>query len=126
MSDRSVLQYTLDGVLIKEWNNAHTVSAELNIDRSYLTKCLNGKCKTAKNFIFRYKDKAIYKVYMYNSNNDIIGEFKNIKECALYLINNNLSKGKLNTIAASVGQSIKKDIKYLGYVFKKEEAKSRT
>ena len=126
MFDRPVLQYTLDGVLIKEWNNAHTVSAELNIDRSYLTKCLNGKCKTAKNFIFRYKDKAIYKVYMYNSNNDIIGEFKNIKECALYLINNNLSKGKLNTIAASVGQSIKKDIKYLGYVFKKEEAKNRT
>ena len=40
---------------------------------------------------------------MYNSNNDIIGEFKNIKECVLYLINNNLSKGKLNTVAASVG-----------------------
>lgn len=58
--------------------------------------------------------------------NENLVNIKNIKECALYLINNNLSKGKLNTVAASVGQSIKKDIKYLGYVFKKEEAKSRT
>lgn len=127
--DIPIIQYDLDGNFIKEWKNAYTVSKTLSIDRSQLTKCLKGKQKTAKGYIFKYKNEELeieYKVCMYDSNYNLVKSFKTNIECAEYLINEGLSKGKINVVSSGVSQSIKKNRKYLNYVFKKEFIKDQS
>jgi hypothetical protein len=49
---RPILQFTLDGILIREWK------AVLDAKKFYgfaIGDCLRGKTKTSKGFIWRYK-----------------------------------------------------------------------
>ena len=127
--DIPILQYDLNGNFIQEWENAFTVSKLLNIDRSQLTKCLKGKQKTAKGYIFKYKNDPVhiqYKVYMYDTNFNLVNKFKTNKECAEYLINQGLSKGNLNVVSSSISQSIKKETRYLNYVFRKTPIENKS
>lgn len=52
---RIILQYTEDGVFIKEWGSTMDIHRELGIDNSSISKCCRGKYKTAGGFIWRYK-----------------------------------------------------------------------
>lgn len=94
----------------------------MNIDRSQLTKCLKGKQKTAKGFIWKYENENFeldYTVYMYDSNLNLINKFHSNKDCAKYLISNNYTSGKLSVVTSSISQSIRHNKKYLKYVFTK-------
>lgn len=116
------MQYDLSGNLIKKWNTAYEVSKAMNIDRSQLTKCLKGKQKTAKGFIWKYENENFeldYTVYMYDSNLNLINKFHSNKDCAKYLISNNYTSGKLSVVTSSISQSIRHNKKYLKYVFTK-------
>ena len=53
---KSVLQFTLDGILIKEYPSAHQVERELGFNRGYICNCCKGKYKTAYNYIWKYKE----------------------------------------------------------------------
>ena len=48
-----ILQYTLDGKLVREWPSATDVSREAQANICY---CLSGKYKTAYGFIWKYKE----------------------------------------------------------------------
>ena len=120
--EATVMQYDLSGNLIKKWNTAYEVSKAMNIDRSQLTKCLKGKQKTAKGFIWKYENENFeldYTVYMYDSNLNLINKFHSNKDCAKYLISNNYTSGKLSVVTSSISQSIRHNKKYLKYVFTK-------
>lgn len=51
---RPILQYSLDGTLIREWDSAADAEKELNINKG-IYKCLKGKSKTSGKFIWKYK-----------------------------------------------------------------------
>ena len=54
---RPILQYTVDGELVKEYPSIKAACNELGIYTSDLWRVLNGKKKTIKGFTFRYKIK---------------------------------------------------------------------
>ena len=53
---KPVLQFTLDGILIKEYPSIKQVEREKGFDHSYIVKCCKGKLKTAYNYIWKYKE----------------------------------------------------------------------
>lgn len=58
---KTVLQYTLDNKLVREWISAHEAARVLNIDRGNITKCCRGntRLKTYKGFKWKYKKEVV-------------------------------------------------------------------
>ena len=53
---KKVLQYDLQGNLIREWASQLEVRKNLKISNGNIASCCKGKRKTAGGFIWRYKD----------------------------------------------------------------------
>ena len=56
---KSVIQYTLDGVFVREWKSIAEIGREKGYDTSYISKCCRGIYKTSHNFIWKYKDSIV-------------------------------------------------------------------
>ena len=56
---KSVIQYTLDGVFVREWKSVAEIRREKGYDPSYIAKCCRGIYKTCYNFIWKYKDSIV-------------------------------------------------------------------
>lgn len=54
--ERSILQYDIQGNLVKEWPSGSEVHRQTGWSRGNIWKCCLGKCKTAYGFIWRYKE----------------------------------------------------------------------
>jgi hypothetical protein len=52
---KPLLQLTLNGEFIKEWESAREVQRELKFNQGNVSKCLNGEYKQAYGFIWKYK-----------------------------------------------------------------------
>lgn len=52
---KPILQYTLDGVFVKEWESVREAIRFYNAG-SGIGNCLNGRAKTCKGFIWKYKN----------------------------------------------------------------------
>lgn len=50
-----VQQYDLNNNLIKEWNGLRNVADKLKINAGKISECCNGKIKTYKGYIWKYK-----------------------------------------------------------------------
>jgi hypothetical protein len=50
-----VLQYNLDGILLKEWKSTHEISNILNIKYNSINECLNGRTKSSGGYKWKYK-----------------------------------------------------------------------
>lgn len=50
-----ILQYTKDGVFIKEWASATEASKILKLLNSPITACCKGRAKTAYGYVWKYK-----------------------------------------------------------------------
>ena len=90
-SQKIVLQYDLDGNLIREWDSLKMIEIELSINKSNVANCCRNIAKSAGGFIWRYKDNLI-KVYklkrgreveQYSKNNEFINMFNSLKEACL-------------------------------------------
>ena len=55
-TSKPILQFDLDGNLIKEWPSLREIERVLNIVHSNIAFCCNGKYKQSHNFIWRYKE----------------------------------------------------------------------
>lgn len=55
-----VLQFTLDGELVRKWDSATQVERELGVYQSHITSCLKGNYKTAYGYKWRYYYKGIW------------------------------------------------------------------
>jgi hypothetical protein len=53
---KKILQYSLDGVFIKEWECLQFVEKELGIKRGGVENCALGKTKSSAGFNWKYKD----------------------------------------------------------------------
>ena len=57
-ASKPVLQYDLEGNLIKEWPSASEIKRQLGYHNSKISECCLGKRKTAYGFIWKFKEKA--------------------------------------------------------------------
>jgi hypothetical protein len=53
---RPIIQFTLDGDFVREFESIKEANRELGVSEKYVSKHLRGKTKTCKGFIFRYKE----------------------------------------------------------------------
>ena len=53
---KKVKQYDKEDKLIRKWDCMAEASLELNIDRSHISSCCQGKRKTAGGYIWRYEN----------------------------------------------------------------------
>ena len=52
---KPVLQYTKDGIFVKEWKSTHDVERNLGYDQSHISRCCLGKLKSTYGFVWKYK-----------------------------------------------------------------------
>jgi hypothetical protein len=52
---RPVLQYSISGDFIREWDCGFIVEKELEINRSNIANCCKGKLKSAGGYVWKYK-----------------------------------------------------------------------
>ena len=52
---KPILQFTKDGVLVKEWQSACEAGRQLRISPSHICQCCKGRYKSAGGFVWRYK-----------------------------------------------------------------------
>ena len=50
-----ILQFTKDGIFVKEWPSAHEACRQLGIACQNICACLKGRYKSAGGFVWRYK-----------------------------------------------------------------------
>ena len=53
---KTVLQFTLEGILIKEYPSINQIERELGFDQGNIVNCCKGRYKTAYNYIWKYKE----------------------------------------------------------------------
>ena len=53
---KSILQFTLDNILIKEYASTHQVERELGFANGNISKCCKGKYKQAYGYKWKYKE----------------------------------------------------------------------
>ena len=52
---KTVYQYSLDDVFIKEWSSSYEIERELGIHNTLINKCVNGKKKTTHGYRWSYE-----------------------------------------------------------------------
>lgn len=52
---KPILQYSIEGHFIKEWESAKTAGKQLNINNNGITACCKNQCKTSKGYKWKYK-----------------------------------------------------------------------
>jgi len=57
-ANKAILQYTLDGVFVKEWVSGEEAYRKLNINSSKISSCARGKRNMAGGFIWRFRGKT--------------------------------------------------------------------
>lgn len=58
-NEKSVIQYTKEGIFIKKWKSAKEASEILQIDRGNISACCKGRYKSAGGFFWKYKKKEL-------------------------------------------------------------------
>lgn len=56
---KPILQYSKDGVFLKEWECAMDVQRELKIKQTNISMCARGKRPSAGGYIWKYKEEAV-------------------------------------------------------------------
>ena len=51
-----VLQYTKEGIFVKEWRSTMDVERNLGYDHSKISNCCNGKIKSSYDYVWKYKN----------------------------------------------------------------------
>jgi hypothetical protein len=124
-SDKSVLQYTLDGIFIKEYPSAREASRATNAHWKNISNCCNGNKKTHLGFMWKFKtnnvvDAIIDKVkpsrkgkpvYQINKLHEVVKLWGSTVEAATSL-------GIRQCGIASAANPNTKDRSYKGYTWK--------
>ena len=55
ITSKPVLQYSVDGKLIKEWPSVREAKRKLGIDNSSISRCCKGRQRTAGGYIWKFK-----------------------------------------------------------------------
>jgi len=90
-----ILQYSLEGVLIKEWECASVAAKTLGFNASPMAGCLKGKTKTYRGFQWKYKNNnstiepveerkcKAKKIIMFSPEGEIVKKYHSVREAVL-------------------------------------------
>lgn len=96
-NSKKVLQFSIDGEFIKEFNSIKEASIELNISESLIGKTCRGIVKTPKKYIFKFKEEK----------DKVLNNSFKIKEGDIYLDYKLLKRNKQTVIVENIiGESI--------------------
>jgi len=96
-NSKKVLQFSIDGEFIKEFNSIKEASIELNISESLIGKTCRGIVKTPKKYIFKFKEEK----------DKVLNNSFKIKEGDIYLDYKLLKRNKQTVIIENIiGESI--------------------
>ncbi len=116
-----VYQFTYKGVLIKEWGSITEASSTLNISKSGISDCCSSKQITAGGYRWSYKNPAKHhyvqggrnykckKVYVYDSNYNLIHTFDSLNKASLSL---NIPKSSISIACRSNGIKTAKGFRF--------------
>lgn len=104
----AVLQYSLEGVFLKEYLNMRTACREVgnNICRRHITKCCNGEGLSVKGFMWRFKTEN-YPLTI-TSYKNLYNEYRNVRKIIQYDKNLNLINMYMSTLEACTVNNFKK------------------
>jgi group I intron endonuclease len=116
---KPVIQYSLQGLYIKEWNTIAEAGRALRIDYTRIPVCCKGRIKSSNGYIWRYKEgetplkispgrvqqearieKRFVAVSQFNKKGDLLAEWNSIKEAS-----NMLQIGRTNISSCLKGNS---------------------
>ena len=118
---REIYQFDVKGIFIQKFNSITEAAKQLNIDKSKICACCNGRQKTAYGYQWsytsdispvEYKKKRACVVQQFNLNNEFIKEFSSISEAARAL---NTTPGNICSVCQGKSKTCK------GYIFKYKE-----
>jgi hypothetical protein len=66
VNKRSILQFSTEGIFVKEWESIKLASKELNFQNTSIVMCCRGRRRQAHKFIWMYKDDIIDSIYNEN------------------------------------------------------------
>lgn len=94
---KPIVQYSLEGELIKEWPSSTSVQRELGFNARNIGGCANKEAYTSNGYIWRFKGDPITKddldkvknkrprtkkVYQYDLKGNLVGEYESAKEAS--------------------------------------------
>ena len=88
---KKIIQYSLNGEFIKEWESSKQIESELGINHSTIRQNCSGKTKHCRNFIFKFKESNSYPLKIE------VGEIKLNKSRRLIISQFDLNGVKTNT-----------------------------
>ena len=65
-TSKPIIQFTLDGELVKKWDNAACAEREEQFNSRSISRCCNGKRHTHKDFIWEFYDTERYLIALMN------------------------------------------------------------
>jgi len=80
---KNIIQYSLEGLFIKEWNSACEASKIIGCSPQAISNCANGRIKKSNGFIWGYKNEKIVpisynKIMQYDLRGNLVKEWENI------------------------------------------------
>lgn len=128
---KSILQYSLNGKFIKEWNSASEIQEKLGLDNHTIRACCRGNYNTCGNYIWLYKEsnniiqnldkqilinRKLYTPYIaqYDLNNNLIALWYNTSQLEKEGFNRNsiraCIRGKNKTSRGHIWKEIDRDL----------------
>lgn len=91
-----VLQYNLNGSLLKEWNSVDEIHKKYKISKSCIRRCCRGQQRSAGGFIFKYKNNIIPYNYTSQYTKEEIQQTRKASSERMYEVTH--PNGKVETI----------------------------
>lgn len=114
-SSKKVIQYSLKGEFIKEWDSLSDITRETGICFKGISACCRSKCKTFKGYVWKYNGTAYIpiikaevierrkKVYQYTLDGKFIKEWESVSKAAMDLKVNHISGACLGQFKCAGG-----------------------
>ncbi len=80
---KSVLQFTLKGLFVKEWKTVGEIYRELGLDKSAILRCCKGKQKKSYHYIWKFKDEMTHPYIIKEKKNEDSGNSKELSQILL-------------------------------------------
>lgn len=124
IAPQHVIQYSKEGVFIREFNSIKDAATAMNGNHVYISCCCRGKCPTAYGYIWRkkgeqapkpYKNKKERTIMQYTQDGVFIAEYPSLKQASIAL--NNDTKKWTSIWECCVGKAKT----YKGFIWKYKE-----
>jgi hypothetical protein len=89
---KAVLQFSIDGTLLREWSSAYEISESLRIPMKSIGNCCRGVYRSAHGYVWKYKDgvsvsschrREMKPVEQYDCNGNLVAKYDSLRSASL-------------------------------------------